>query len=354
MAAPDEAERSEIITAGLSFVPIPLNKTSMNPFSEGRLLASLVQLYRLIKPDIVHHVTIKPVLFGSIAARFARVPAVVNAVSGMGYIYVSRGIIAQVRRIFVSALYRIALRHKNSVTIVQNQDDLRLMRRLAEVTPVCIRGVGVNKETHQPVPEPTAPLTVVMISRLLKSKGVAEFVHAAETVKQKHPDTRFIVVGDIPRGNRDAIGENELASWKHEGRVEFVEYQPTIRPWLEQSTIVCLPSYREGLPKILVEAAALQRALVATDVPGCREIVVHDNTGLLVPARNTDALAQAILRLIGDCELRHRLATNARKRFLEGGFDEETVLSRTLEIYSRLTEQKTLLLNQPHNAASQA
>jgi glycosyltransferase involved in cell wall biosynthesis len=314
---------------------IPLTRSGMNLLEEARALLAVWRLLRQLRPQILHCVTIKPVIYGGLMARLSRVPAVVGAVSGLGFVFLSGGAIARLRRAIVRVLYRLALDRENVTIIVQNPDDARQMRAMLGAQPhraVLIRGSGVDIARYRAVPRAEGtPAIVVMASRLLVDKGVREFVSAARSLRAAGLPVIFRLAGDVDP-NPASVPGTELESWRREGVVEMVGYQRDVAALFANCDLVVLPSYREGLPKVLLEAAACGRAVVTTDVPGCRDAIQPGTTGLLVPARDATALAAAIKRLITDRELRLRMGA-AGRALAEREFAIESVIDAHLSVY---------------------
>lgn len=331
------------VLTGLRAIPltvhdIPVDRRGANPVRELGTLLSLIRLYRRVRPALVHHVTVKPVLYGSLAARLARVPAVVNAVSGLGYVFISKGWVARLRRSAVEFVYRRAFAHPHMCAIFQNPDDRERFCRMGIARPestVLIRGSGVDLASFVPQPEARGVPVVTLAARMLWDKGVGEFVGAAEHLKQAGANARFVLVGDTDSGNPSAVPAEQLNAWVETGIVEWWGKREDMPAVLAMSSIVCLPSYREGLPKVLLEAAAAGRPIVTTDVPGCREAVRDGDNGYLVPARNVDALAGAIARLLEDADARARMGVRSRE-IAESEFGIEQVVEATLAVYDRL------------------
>lgn len=313
-----------------------LQRTGQKPHREAISLAHLVALYAHLKPDLTHHVTVKAMLYGAIAARTTGVRATVNAVSGLGYVFLSSGLAATARKTALKAAYRFALTALNSAVILQNDDDeasLRSLGVLDGARVVKIRGSGVDLAKYPPTPEPTAPPPlVVMPARLLVDKGVREFVEAARNLKGQ---ARFALVGGFDEGNPAGIPISEVEAWVREGVIESWGHRRDMPAVLQQANIVCLPSYREGMPKALLEAAATGRAIVTTDVPGCRDAVANGQIGVLVPVKDTKALTTALRRLLVTPAERTRLASVAAK-FATANFSEISVLEKHLELYRTL------------------
>lgn len=336
VAAPFEAQAiAAIARDGFHFHAIPLARSGRNPLAELQLLWAIFNLMRQLRPDVAHLVSMKPVLWGGIAARLARAPAVISAVTGLGYLFIRRGLAASAQRALVMALYALALGHRNACVIFQNADDraLFLDRRLVDpARVVMIPGCGVDLDEFRQTPEPEGVPVVLFPARLIADKGVNEFVEAAKILRGEGLAARFVLAGRTDPDNPTDLGEPRLRQLLHDGVLEWIGYSTTMPATLSRAHIVCLPSYREGLPRVLIEAAACGRAIVATDVPGCRGIVREGENGLLVPARDAPALAQALRRLILDRELRVRLG-RAGRALAEKEFSVERFVELSLEAY---------------------
>ncbi len=315
---------------GFRWERIELDRSGANPVKEGLAILRLWQLYRRERPDLVHHFTVKPVLYGSMAALLAGGSTIVNSVTGLGYVFTGN---QNGLRILVSQLYRLVL-HRTWV-IFQNPDDQAAFLSKGLVASDCmtlIRGSGVDTSRFLPMPEPQGIPVVILPARLLWDKGVGEFVEAARILKERGVRARFILAGDTDPGNPSAVPLGLLQEWQKQNLVEWLGWQEDMIEVYRQATLVSLPSYREGLPKTLIEAAACGRAIVTTDVPGCREIVRQDENGLLVPAQDSIGLANALQRLIEDPLLRQKMAENGR-RIAVNEFDVRQVVQSTLDFY---------------------
>ncbi|MDR7135851.1 glycosyltransferase involved in cell wall biosynthesis [Lysobacter niastensis] len=324
---------------GLRWEPVPMDRRSLNPLREAALLWFLWRLLRREQPDLVHAFTIKCAVYGSLAARLAQVPARINAVAGMGYVFTSQSRKARLLRPLVRALMHVALDGRNARLILQNPDDVALFERAGIVDRERIRmipGSGVDCSRFSGGGRnPAGPLRVLLAARLLWDKGLAEYVAAARALRAQGREIEFLLAGDPDPGNPAAVTEARVRSWVEEGVVEWLGHVDDMPALLASVNIVVLPSFREGLPKGLIEAAACGLPLVTTDVPGCREVVSDGVDGLLVAARDADALADAIARLQDDPELAARLGRAARNKAL-AQFDENIVIRRTLETHEEL------------------
>ncbi|MHB1566958.1 MAG: glycosyltransferase family 4 protein [Acidiferrobacter sp.] len=342
VATPPGFGTDEIMNHGFQYYPIALTRRGIHPRQEVASVWQLWRLFRSVRPDIVHTVTIKPVLYGGIAARAAGIPAVVSAITGLGEVFVARGLGAKIRRYLVTRGYRVALRHPRGFVIFQNPDDRARFvdqRLVAVEHSVLIRGSGVDMELFPVTRAPEGTPVVVLAGRMLWSKGVGEFVAAARNLRAQGLKARFVLVGDTDLGNPQAIPVAVLEGWRREGVVEWWGFRADMVAVLSGAHIVALPSYYgEGVPKVLIEAAALGRALVATDTPGCREIVHHEKGGLLVPIKDTLALAQALGRLASDADARTTFGAYAA-HLARAEFSVERVIADTLDLYAGLLGQ---------------
>ena len=343
--APEGFRIESLRDAGFAYHVIPLVKRGTNPVEE---LATFVAIFRLLwslRPRLVHTLTIKPVLYGGLAARFAGVPGVVAGITGLGQMFSGMGAGVAALRALAGLGYRLALGHERARAIVQNRDDGETLIRLGALSGErlhLIRGSGVALDDFAPSDEPTIdrPL-VVLPARLIWDKGIGEFVDAARRLKSEGTRARFALVGDTKASNPRSVPEAQLKSWSEEGSVEWWGRREDMPAVLAGASIVCLPStYGEGVPKALIEAAASARPIVATDIGGCREIVRHEENGLLVPAGDSRALAAALGQLIGDAPLRRRLGRKGRE-IAVAEFSDEDVAAKTLAVYRELVGSPT-------------
>lgn len=329
--------RAELEAHGLVVHALPLDRGASGPASAWRMSVAMWRVFRAVRPDLVHLVTIKPVLFGGLAARLAGIRSVVAAISGLGYVFVATGPWAALRRLVVSAWYRLVLGSADVVAIFQNTEDraqLGKATRLPLARSVLIRGSGVDLARHVVQPVPLGVPVVMLAARLLADKGVREFVQAAVLLRRAGCVARFVLVGDVDPANPASLARSELEAWSRDGIVECWGHRVDMPQVLAQARLVVLPSYREGLPKVLLEAAACGRAVVTTDVPGCRDAIEPDVTGVLVPVRDAPALAQAIRALLEDAP-RCRAMGLAGRALAERAFDVRQVVAAHLELYAR-------------------
>ena len=317
---------------GARVIPFGISRRGSNPFREFLTVMRLAQIYRKEQPDIVHHVAMKPILYGSLVSHLMRIPHTINWVSGMGWLFVSNNRRAKILQIAVRKMLGLLLR--GTLVIVENKDDQAIIANLGVAAQHIhlVRGAGVDTLVYAPSPEPDGVQLVVLPARMLWDKGVEEFVDAARQLRQRGVKARFVLVGEPDAENPASVPEYQLIAWQKEGVVEWWGRREDMPQVLAQSHIVCLPSYREGLPKSLLEAASCARPVVTTDVPGCREIVRDGDNGLLVEARNATALADALARLLADPELRQRMGQRGRERVLNE-FAQERIVDQVLALY---------------------
>lgn len=320
--------------AGIRVIPFSMNRSGMNPFREFLSAMKLSFVLRKEGPDIVHLVALKPVVLGNLATRLAGIRSRVSAVAGMGFLFTDSGRGGLLMHLLRGAMGRLL---RGSTVIAQNPDDAQLLEKLGVPSRDIrlVEGVGVDLERFKPQPEPPGKPVVMLASRLLRDKGVGEFVEAAAMLRERGHSARFVLVGDADPSNPTTVSRKELDQWQDEGLVECWAHQEHMQDILAAAHVVCLPSYREGLPKVLLEAMACGRPVVATDVPGCREVVTEGQNGLLVPPRDAVALADAISRFLEEVSLRKAFGREGRK-LAEQRFSDRTLAAKTLEIYRQV------------------
>lgn len=335
----------EIRAAGFNVVHLEMRRASLKPFLLIKEIIDVVRIYRRIRPTIVHHVALRPIIVGSLAALLARPRAIVNAPVGMGFVFSSDTRKARLLRPFVVMALLIALRGTNKVTIVENDDDQKEFAARSLVKPenlLVIEGAGVDLNAFPYVERrESAASTVMLAARLLTEKGVREFVEAARLLKNERVNCRFVLVGEPDSANLGKIKMEEIDDWQRSNVIEWQGRSNNMAETILQAQIFCLPSYREGLPKVLLEASASGCAIITTDVPGCRQVVTHMETGLLVPPKDVASLAEAIRALAADRNLRLRLAEAAREK-VETYFSNEVVNARTIAVYRKLIESSNV------------
>ena len=340
LVSPPGPYGEKLAAKGFRWIAAPMERRSLNPLRELGLLLWLFRLMRRERVDLVHSFTIKCAVYGALTVRLAGAKRV-NAVAGMGYVFTGDAPLARLLRPVVRALMRVSLGGGGARLIIQNSDDVAMLSKAGVAAADMIRlvrGSGVDCARFLP-PAPDAAnrtgFRVVLASRLLWDKGVGEFVEAARKIKADDAAVEFVLAGAPDPGNPASVDEAAARAWQAEGLVTWLGHVDDMPALLAQADVVALPSYREGLPKSLIEAAACARPLVTTDVEGCREVVTHEIDGLLVPARDPLALAAAIARLRADPALARRLGEAARAKALTD-FDERIVIAKTLAVYDEL------------------
>ena len=331
----------ELKSLGFTLFPVNFSRRGLNPMSEFITSLRIRKIVREFKPDITHNVALKPVVTGTFGELLGRQRVVVNALVGMGYIFTSTDARASLVRPLLSRILKSLLRSKSVHVIIENPDDLSSLVSDGFVEPSkisLIRGAGVDLKAFPFHPEIDGPVVVTLVSRILRDKGVLEFIDAATQLQIRFPEVVFQIVGEPDLGNPSAIPQSEIDAWKSLPNVRYLGRRSDIGDILKGSHIVCLPSYREGLPKALLEALSCGRPIITTDVPGCREVCADGVNGLLVPARDSIALSNAIEKLVIDPELRQAMGLAGRLR-AESEFSNEIVCAQTLDLYRRLLNQ---------------
>ncbi len=330
-------------------------KKNAAPFTDLTLFFEFYHIYKQWKPEIVHQFSIKPVIYGTIAARLAKVPIIINTTTGLGYVFADKERKRKALRIIVSALYRLAGKLSDFI-FFQNEDDKKLFinRKFVrkEKTSV-VPGSGVdtqfysqnniNKRITEKIKKElkykTNQIIILMASRMLYDKGIAELAECFKRIKKIKPELRFLLAGPLVPGNPAHIPIEVIKKWQKENKIEYLGMRSDIRELIGLCDIVVLPSYREGKPKFLLEAASMGKPIITTDAPGCRDTVVNGENGILVPVKDVESLSKAILKLINNPELRRKMGEESRKK-AEKEFDEKIVVNQTMKIYSQLIKKK--------------
>jgi len=324
---------------GFKLHELPFSRSGKCFISEITTLFAMSKLLKLVKPDLVHAITIKPVLYTGLVLKFVKVPAFVAAISGLGLVFVTKTFKGKVLRWFVKTLYKISFSHKNMNVIFQNPVDKKTLidsNIVFEEQCRFIKGSGADLNEYVHVPEPEVPIKVIMACRLLREKGVGEFIEMSRRVNALNKGVEFLLVGEPDYGNPNSFTETDIQKWKNEGIVQLLGHSDDVAKLFSQSHIVTLPSYYgEGLPKVLIEAAACGRPIVTTNNPGCIEAVIENETGLIVPVKDIDSLTKAIVKLIDSKELRENMGQRARQ-FAEEEFDVKSVVAKHLDTYEKL------------------
>ncbi len=332
----------DIRSHGLHWHHLKLQPGGTNPVADLRTLFFMVDLYRRIDPDIIHHVTIKPVLYGSLAARWLGRSGVLNALSGLGYMFRGTDLRTRILRLPIRTLLKFALGYDRSIFLLQNPDDVKMVKQMNLVNEdkiELIRGSGADMEKFTPTEEPEAdhPL-IILPTRMLWEKGVGEFVEAARRINNREKRARFVLIGEPDRNNPNFVPEDQLKAWDEEGVVEWWGFCENMVDIIQNCHIVALPSYYgEGVPRVLIEAAACAKPIVTTDMPGCREIVEDGKNGYLVEAKNASDLADKIDQLLQNRESRIEMGKYGRA-LAEEHYSLQNTIDRTMKLYERLCD----------------
>ena len=341
----NETNKKKIIeNYGINFITLPYSRPNINPFYELYILIRLIFVVVKVKPDIVHNVALKPIIQGTFASWLLNIKSVVNAPVGMGYVFISKSLKAKLLKPILVLFLRIFLNphkgiNKKGKVIFENNDDLNYFKSLKAVdsTHACVisgAGVQIDKTFSKRKIKNKVPI-VVLIARMLKDKGIYEFFEAFQLLKNKKVKCQFVLVGDVDPLNPASIKRSTLQKWKVDKEIKWLGWIDDIQKVLLETDILCLPSYREGLPKALVEGAAASLPLVATDTVGCREVVIDGYNGFLVPIKDSKKLAEAIEKLVLDSSLR-KLMGRESFRMANSKFSSSKINSLTLKVYNEL------------------
>ena len=326
---------------GINLKHVPMLRGRFNIFNDLKTFFNIWSFFKKEKPDIVHLVTIKPYLYGGIISRLAGIKSTVSAVTGLGSLFLQDNLSNKIIRLILFPIFKTAFNHTNQKIILQNNDDANFLIKWGVLSTnkiKIIKGSGVNLNNFTELEEKSGLPTVCLASRLLKDKGIYDFISAAKIIKDRKINVKFLIAGNLDLMNPSGLNINDLKRIKEENYVEVVGYERNIANLYSRSHIICLPSYREGLPKSLVEAAAAGRAVVTTDVPGCRDAIIVNKTGLLVPLKNPKKLADAIQFLIENPQ--QRIAMGKAGRILaEKEFSIEKIVKNHLDIFKVLYQK---------------
>lgn len=331
----DDHSRAAVLKLGATPVDCPMDRTGMNPFRDLVNTWRMFLILRRLGPDLTLSYFIKPIVFGSIAAFFARVPRRIAMVEGLGFVFTPMATALsfkrRVLRTLVLGLYKTGLSCAHKVVFLNpdDRDELITAGALLPEKSFLLGGIGVELNDWKLIPPSVEPITFLLVARLLREKGIEEYAMAARIVKRQHPQARFILLGSVD-DNPGALAEADIKSWSDEGTLEWHGHV-AVQPWMAQASVYVLPSYREGMPVSTQEAMAAGRAVITTDVPGCRQTVEHGVNGFLVPPRNPDALAEAMLRFIEQPELIHSMG-KASLCIAQQRFDVHEVTVRLMTV----------------------
>ena len=335
-------KRDIIESAGIKVIDWKISRRSSNPLQEIFTLCDLWRGIRSFRPDIVHAVALKPVIYSAIVCLLSGIRARVSALGGLGFVFSSSKKTANFLRPFILFLFKFALSGKKSFLILQNPDDAEILTTAGVISEShirMIRGAGVDTQSFFPAQNiPDKPL-VILPARMLWAKGIGEFVNVARRVRIQRPDARFVLVGAPDDENLESVSVEQLENWVRDGVVEWWGRCENMPDVYRQATIACLPtSYGEGLPKALLEAASCEIPIVTYDVPGCREVVEDGINGFLVPLKNEERLFAALMKLIEDPDLCKRMGAAGRKMVLDH-FSQEQVAEETMRVWDELLQE---------------
>lgn len=318
-----------------------MRRGGLNIFQDFLLIHEIYKLYKELTPDLIHQVAQKPVLYGTIAAQLARVKAIVNALGGMGYMFTSSSLKATILKKIVTLLWKLLLKKNHQKLILQNPTDFNIFKNILPESQLrLIAGAGINLNDFPYTPEPEGPIKVLMVSRLLWDKGVAEYIQAATLLKTSYPDVHFQIAGDIDPENPNSLTSKDLENTLANTAIECLGPREDIAYLYQNAHIAVLPSYREGLPKSLLEACATGRPIVTTDVPGCRDVVKNNKNGFVVSVGNANLLAESIEKLILDRNMRERFGKHGRAR-AESEFSDHAIVKKTFDVYKEVLKTTT-------------
>ncbi|ARC91076.1 glycosyltransferase family 1 protein [Vibrio coralliilyticus] len=321
---------------GIQVHSYPLSRGVKGILGDFAAIRKLSAVINQVSPDVIHCITIKPVLYGGLLSRIKNIQQLVYSISGLGFVFTDNTFSTRLLRALIKKIYKLAIYNSGRV-IFQNENDLKLLLDNSIIKPgqeVLIKGAGVEIDDYDYFPECLDSVPIVMfLARLLKDKGIFEFVDASHEVHKKYPDVRFVIVGDIDEGNPNSITSSELASISQSEYIDCWGYTNEPEKIIPRANIMVLPSYREGFPKSLIEAAACGRATVTTDVPGCRDAIIDGKTGLLVPVKDSKSLARAIETLIDKPQYRMELGKQARL-LAEKNYRIQDVIDVHMKLYS--------------------
>jgi glycosyltransferase involved in cell wall biosynthesis len=331
---PKDAYSAKLTSMGCEVIDMPMAAKGVNPRQDLFLLGELRRLYSVVKPDFIFHYTIKPNIYGSVAARLAGVPCIA-VTTGLGYTFINDNWVARV----VRWLYKGAFLSPKEVWFLNDDDRQTFLRHglVARDKAVLLHGEGVDT-THfcpQPVPAPDGKTRFLLVARMLWDKGVGEYVEAARLVRKQHPDAVFQLLGECGVPNPSEVTREQMAEWEREGVIEYLGTTTDVRPYVAQADCLVLPSYREGVPRTLLEAAAMAKPVIATDAPGCRDVVINGKTGWLCPVKNPLALADCMTRLLAMPPNNRQSMGLAGRQFIKQNFDEQKVVAHYLAALAR-------------------
>jgi len=329
--------------SGIDVIPWSLKRNSYNLAREVNSILEVIKAINRVKPSLIHAVALKPILYSSIASIFTGLKRRVFAFAGLGFIFTSEKLFAKFCRVPIVFAMRLLIKNKYSNIILQNQDDINTLlhlRMIRKNSISLIQGSGVDTTIFFPTNDQAIESTplIILPARLLWDKGIGDFVNAANILKMKHVDARFILVGQRDIHNPASISESQISEWVESNIIEYWGFEENMPKILNKATIVCLPSYREGFPKVLLEAASCAKPIVTTDVPGCRQAVENNLSGLLVPAKNPQALADAMEKLIHNKSLCKIMGARGLER-VNTELSQNIIANKTINLWEKILDK---------------
>tara|TARA_Y100000389_G_C17455560_1_gene517914 strand:- start:849 stop:1976 length:1128 start_codon:yes stop_codon:yes gene_type:complete len=312
-----------------------------NSFNFLKNIHSIIQIFFLLKknkPDILHLISLKPIIFGGVISFISPVKSLVLSITGLGSMFIDNNYFSKIRKSIFNFFYRIVFLYPNLRVILQNNDDLNYLvkkSKLKKKDVEIIRGSGVNLNLFKFSKISKGTLNILMASRIIRDKGIFEYIEAIKYLKKKKFNAKFLLIGDIDTENPSAISNSLIKDWERKKLIKYLSHQNNIKKYIKKSSMVILPSYREGFPKILMEAAACGRAVITTNVPGCRDAIINKVTGIKVPVKNSHAIANAILKISKKRSILKKMGKSARIH-AEKNFDINNVVSKHIYIYKKI------------------
>lgn len=335
VAPPDEKFEKRIIEAGCAFIPVEIESKGMNPVSDLLLIRKYFKIYKSISPDLIFHYTIKPNIYGTLASRLAGIPSIA-VVTGLGYTFINKGLVSRIALLLYSIAFKVSLQ-----VWFLNEEDCSIFTShniVKKEKTYVLKGEGINLDHFSASVCTSSEISFLLASRMLWDKGIGEYVEAAKILKKNHHHVNFNLLGPYGIDNPKAISEEQINEWQADGIINYLGETDDIKPYINSSSAIVLPSYREGISRVLLEAAAMEKPLITTDVVGCRNIVIDNVTGFICEPKNAQSLAEAMLKVI--TLEKKELATMGKKgrEFVQKEFSDEVVLKKYSEILEYVTK----------------
>lgn len=316
-------------------MPIEIESKGTNPVSDIFLIKRYYSIYRRINPDFIFHYTIKPNIYGTIASWFAGIPSIA-VVTGLGYTFINKGMVSRLALL----LYRVAFTISRQVWFLNEEDRSIFITRhiVKKEKTFVLKGEGINLEQFTGSEKTTSGLSFLLASRMLWDKGIGEYLAAARIVKKHHADVKFNLLGPCGIDNPKAISKEQIGMWQAEGIIDYLGETDDIKPFINASTAVVLPSYREGISRVLLEAAAMEKPIITTDCVGCRDVIIDNVTGFLCETKNPESLATAMVKLISLEKEQIDIMGKKGREFVEKEFSDKIILNKYIETVKELVK----------------